>query len=75
MKSILNNTMYDILKWLAILVLPALATFIEVVFTIWNIPYGHQISATIVAFDAFLGAMLGVSNIQYKNNNKDNDVQ
>ena len=65
----MNNKLYDILKWVAILFLPALATLIEVVFTIWDIPYGHEISATIVAIDAFLGAILGVSSIQYNKKN------
>lgn len=65
----LNNKIYDILKWLCIFVLPALATLIRVVFGIWNIPYGEQISATIVAINAFLGAVLGLSNTVYKKNN------
>ncbi len=62
----LNNKVYDILKWLCIFVLPALATLIRVVFGIWGIPYGEQISATIVALNAFLGAVLGLSNTVYK---------
>jgi hypothetical protein len=65
---VLNDRVYNALKWLCVLVLPALATLIRVVFAIWNIPYGEQISATIVALNAFLGACLGVSNIQYKAN-------
>lgn len=65
----MSNKLYDVLKWLCILVFPALATLIRVVFAIWNIPYGEEISATIVAVDTFLGACLGISNIQY---NKDN---
>lgn len=62
----MNNKVYDILKWVAMLFLPALATLINVVFAIWNIPYGDQISKTIMALDAFLGAILGISHIQYK---------
>ena len=61
------NKMYDVLKWLCVLCLPALATAIRVIFAIWNIPYGEQISATIVALNAFLGACLGVSTIKYNN--------
>ena len=64
----MSNKIYDILKWLCMLALPALATLIRVVFAIWKIPYGEEISATIVAFTAFLGACLGISNIQYKAN-------
>lgn len=62
----MNSKVYDILKWVAMLFLPALATLISVVFAVWNIPYGDQISKTIMALDAFLGACLGISHIQYK---------
>ena len=44
----LKDSTYDFLKWLAMLFLPALATLVKVVFTIWNIPYGNEISATIL---------------------------
>ena len=62
----MSNKVYDVLKWMAMLFLPALATLVRVVFSIWQIPYGEQISTTIMAIDAFLGACLGISSIQYK---------
>lgn len=62
----MNNKVYDILKWVAMLFLPALAILIKTVFPIWDIPYGDEISATIVAVNAFLGAILGLSNTVYK---------
>ena len=62
----MKNSTYDILKWVAILFLPALAILIRTVFAIWQIPYGEQISATITALQVFLGAILGVSSIKYK---------
>ena len=61
----LSNRVFDILKWVAILFLPALAILIRTVFAIWNIPYGEQISATIIALQVFLGAILGVSTLNY----------
>lgn len=61
----LNNKAYDVLKWVALLVLPALATLIATIFKIWNIPYGVEISATIMAIDTFLGAILGISTYNY----------
>lgn len=61
-----SNRMYDFLKWLVILCLPSLATLIKIIFTIWNLPFGNEISSTIVAINAFLGACLGISSIQYK---------
>lgn len=68
---ILNNKLFDVLKWLCVFFLPALATLVRVVFAIWNIPYGEQISATIVAINAFLGAIIGISAYNY---NKKEDV-
>lgn len=61
----LNNKVYDVLKWVALLALPALATLIATIFKIWNIPYGVEISATIMAIDTFLGAILGISTYNY----------
>ena len=62
----LSNRMYDFLKWLAMFVLPALALLVQSVFSIWQIPFGEQISATIVSVNAFLGACLGISNLSYQ---------
>lgn len=66
----MNDKLYDVLKWIAILLLPALATLVAVVFKIWDLPYGPEISATITAVATFLGAILGVSHIQYKKGDK-----
>ena len=61
----MSNRMYDILKNIALIVLPALATLVIAVFEIWNLPYGAQIGATITAIATFLGAILKVSSIRY----------
>lgn len=61
----LPNRLFDVLKWVAILFLPALAILIRTVFAIWSIPYGEEISSTIVALQVFLGAILGVSTLNY----------
>jgi hypothetical protein len=61
----ISNKAYDILKWIAMIVLPALATLIVAIFKIWNIPYGIEISGTIMAVDTFLGAILGISTYNY----------
>lgn len=63
---VLKNSVYDKLKWMAMFFLPALAILIQSIFAIWNLPYGKEISDTIVAINAFLGACLGISSIQYK---------
>lgn len=62
----LSNKTYDILKYLACFFLPALAVLVKTIFAIWGLPYGDEISATIVAINAFLGACLGISSISYQ---------
>ena len=64
----MSNKMYDILKWVCIIVLPAIATLYMGLAKIWDLPFETEIPQTITVIDAFLGALLGVSTIQY---NKD----
>lgn len=61
----MSNKTYDILKFIALKVLPALATLILALGAIWNIPYSEAIAATLTAIDTFLGALLGVSSKKY----------
>lgn len=66
----MNNKTYDILKWVAIIVLPALSTLVAGVFPIWGLPYGSEIAQTITAIATFLGAVLMVSNARYLKNSE-----
>ncbi len=61
----LSNNTYDILKKIALYVLPALATLVLTVGKVWNIPYTEQIAATITAIDTALGTILGISSKKY----------
>lgn len=61
----LSNKEYDILKKIALYILPAFATLVITIFTIWNIPYGEAIAGTITAIDTFIGACLGISSKNY----------
>lgn len=61
----LNNKLYDILKWVALIVLPALGTLYFTLSGIWKLPYGEEIVGTITAIDTFLGALLGISTYNY----------
>ena len=61
----MKNQTYDILKYIALFILPALATFILAITTIWGLPYGEAIAATITAADTFLGAVLRISSQKY----------
>lgn len=62
----LPNKVYDVLKWIALIALPALATLWLALGQIWGFPYVNEIGATIIAIDTFLGALLGVSTITYR---------
>ena len=61
----MSNKIYDILKYIAQIVLPGLATLWFAIGSIWGIPYTEQIVGTITAVDAFLGVLLGISTKKY----------
>ena len=67
MKSLLSNKQYDILKWVALVLLPALGSLYFGLAGIWRFPYGEQIVGTITVVDTFLGVILGISTVQYNN--------
>lgn len=68
----MSNKTYDVLKYIAMIVLPALGTLYFALSSIWGLPYGEQIVGTLTAVDAFMGALLGLSTAQY-NKQKDED--
>lgn len=61
----MTNKVYDILKWVAQVVLPALATLYITVAAIWKLPCVEQVVGTITAIDTFIGVVLGISSAQY----------
>ena len=64
----LSDKTYNILKWISLIALPALGTFYFALAGIWSLPYGEQIVGTIVAVETLLGALLGISTVQYNKN-------
>ena len=66
----LSNNVYDVLKFIAQIVLPALATLWAALGKIWGWPLVTEITATICAVDTFLGALLGISSMQYAKQEK-----
>lgn len=68
----MSNKTFDVLKYIAQIVLPAIATLYFALAQIWGLPYGEQIVGTITAIDAFLGALLGISTYKY---NKKEEVE
>lgn len=67
----MSNKVYDILVYIAQIVLPAIATLWAALGKIWSWPLVTEITATICAVDAFMGALLKISSIQY---HKDQDL-
>lgn len=62
----LSNKTYDILKWIALTVLPAAGLFYAALSKIWGFPYATEVVGTIAAVDTFLGSLLGLSSMKYK---------
>lgn len=70
----MSDKTYNIMKWIAMVLLPAIGTLYFALAGIWNFPYGEQIVGTITAVDTFLGVILGISTAQY-NKAKEVDVK
>lgn len=62
----MNNKTYDILKWITLVALPAITALWLTLANIWGFPYAEAIGATLAAITTFLGALLGISSIQYQ---------
>lgn len=61
----MSNRVYDVLKWVAQYLLPALGTLYFALAGTWDLPYGEEVVGTITAIDTFLGVVLGISTVQY----------
>lgn len=69
----MSDKVYDILKWIALYLLPAVGTLYFALAGIWNFPYGEQVVGTITAVDTFLGVILGISSAKYSAQAEDGD--
>lgn len=61
----MSNETYDILKEIALTILPAVAVLYATLGKIWNLPYVSELSATLMAIDTFLGVCLHISTSEY----------
>lgn len=62
----MSDHTYDVIKWIAQILLPALGALYFALAGIWGLPYGEQVVGTLAALDACLGALLGLSSAQYR---------
>lgn len=67
----MNSKIYDVLKYVAQIILPALATLYLTLAGIWGLPFGEAISGTIMAIDTFLGVALKISTNNYNKNKEE----
>ena len=68
----MSNKTYDILKWIALVMLPAASALYFGLSQVWGLPYGEEIVGTISVIDTFLGALHGISNVNYNKQNEAN---
>ena len=68
----MSDRVFDTLKWIALVFLPALAVLYGALAPVWQWPYPDEIVYTLTALDTFLGAILGLSTINYNNKKKSN---
>lgn len=67
---IFDDRVYDILKYIALIVLPAIGALYFGLAKIWGFPFGEEIVGTITIIDTFLGTLLGISTSQYNKFNE-----
>lgn len=68
----LSDKVYNVLKYVTMIGLPAIATFYNILAGIWGFPFAEEVSKTIIAVVTLLGALLGISTANY---NKDKEVK
>ena len=67
------NKLYDVLKWVCLIALPALSSFYGLLANIWNLPYAEQIPATISGVALLIGSLIGISHIAIKKEESANE--
>lgn len=58
---VLSDKVYNVLKWICLIALPAIAVFYFTISKIWGLPFGAEIPATINAVAVLIGALIGIS--------------
>ena len=69
----INDKLYDVLKWIALVFLPAFTTLYGVIGATCNIPYTQEVLTILAAFDTFLGSLLGLSSHSYNKEKADSE--
>lgn len=61
----LSDTLYNWLKWITLICIPAIATFYVALSGVWGWPYADEVAKTATAVCTLLGALLGISTASY----------
>lgn len=69
-----NNKIYNVLKYLSLIVFDALGLAYEQLAEVWNLPYGTEIMRTCVIISTFIGALIGLSNARFNKLEIDTDT-
>jgi len=70
----LNDKVYNVLKWICLIALPALAVFYYTLSKIWGLPFGAEIPATINAVAVLIGALIGISQINISKEERNENI-
>lgn len=62
----LPDKVYDVLKWLSLVVFNAIGVLYKTLSAVWNLPYGEEVMTTCAAIALFLGALIGISTAEYR---------
>ena len=57
----LNNSIYQVLKWLCLIALPAASALYAALAGVWGWGYIKEVTITIAAVETFIGALIGLS--------------
>ena len=60
------DKVYDVLKWISMVVLNAVGVLYKTLAAVWNLPYGEEVMTTCAALALFIGALIGVSTAEYR---------
>lgn len=71
MRYLIPDKVYNVLKWVCLIALPALAVLYAVIAKIWGLPYESEIPATINAIAMFIGTLIGISHLNAKEETRD----
>ena len=63
MQSFMPDGVYDVLKWVGLIALPALAVFYSIIAPAWGLPYADQVVLTLNALGVLIGTLIGASQL------------